>query len=78
MPRKLLILAVAGAFGIHMPRALSDVLTGEKKAEQCMICHSVDNSHGAPLLDWLPARYLFKQFELYKSGKRFGPLMKSS
>ena len=75
MPKKVLILAVAVAFGVHMPRALADVLAGEKKAEQCVLCHSVDNSHAAPLLDGLPARYLLKQFELYKSGKRFGPIM---
>jgi cytochrome c553 len=75
MPKKLLILAVAVAYGIHMSGALSDVLAREKKAEACAICHRVDNSHGAPLLDGLPAGYLLKQFELYKSGKRFGPVM---
>jgi cytochrome c553 len=72
---KVLILAVAVAYGIYMPRALAD--DAEKKAEPCMRCHSVDNTHGGPLLDGLPAGYLLKQFELYKSGKRFGPIMQS-
>lgn len=42
-----------------------------------MLCHSANNSHGAPLLDGLPERYLLRQFELYRSGKRFGPVMQS-
>jgi cytochrome c553 len=75
MPKKVLILAVALAYGFHMPTARSDTLAIEKKAESCMTCHRIDNSHGAPLLDGLPAGYLLKQFELYKAGKRFGPVM---
>jgi cytochrome c553 len=75
MPKTFLIVAIAVALGVHMSRAQSDVLAVEKKAEQCVRCHSVDNSHGAPQLDGLPARYLLEQFELYKSGKRFGPVM---
>ena len=69
--KSLLILIVAVALGAHAPSARAD----ENKASQCVACHSVDNSHGAPLLDGLPTRYLINQFELYKSGKRFGPVM---
>jgi cytochrome c553 len=75
MRKKWPILAVAVALGLHMPGALADVPAGEKKAELCVLCHRVDNSHGAPLLDGLPVDYLLKQFELFKSGKRFGPAM---
>ena len=75
MLKKLTILAVAVALGVHMPGALADAPAGEKKAEPCVSCHSVDNSHGAPMLDGLPAGYLLRQFELFKSGKRFGPAM---
>lgn len=77
MLMRVLILAATMAYGIHMPSALSDDLAKEKKAESCVRCHSVDNAHGAPLLDGLPADYLLKQFELYKSGKRFGPIMQA-
>jgi cytochrome c553 len=75
MAVKVLILAVVVACGIHMPGALAD--DREKKAEPCMRCHIVDNAHGGPILDGLPEAYLLRQFELYKSGKRFGPIMQS-
>jgi cytochrome c553 len=75
MRKKWPTLVVAVALGIHMPGALADAAAGEKKAELCVLCHRVDNSHGAPLLDGLAAGYLLKQFELFKSGRRFGPAM---
>jgi len=75
MSMKALILAVGVAYGIHVPNALSDDLA--KKAESCVRCHSVDNAHGGPQLDGLPADYLLRQFESYKSGKRFGPIMQA-
>ncbi|HEY0832307.1 MAG TPA: hypothetical protein VGE72_00240 [Azospirillum sp.] len=71
------ILAAAVSLGVHMPSALADASAGEKKAEPCVLCHRVDNSHGAPMLDGLPASYLLKQFESFKSGKRFGPIMQT-
>ncbi|MDF3075550.1 MAG: cytochrome c [Alphaproteobacteria bacterium] len=74
---KILILAAALAYGFCVPAAFSQALPGEQKAEQCMRCHSVDNAHGGPLLDGLPAGYLLQQFEAYKSGQRFGPIMQS-
>jgi cytochrome c553 len=69
---------VAAAIGLGVPVALADAPAGEKKAELCVLCHRVDNSHGAPILDGLPGSYLLKQFELYKSGKRFGPAMQTN
>jgi cytochrome c553 len=77
MPKKVLILAVTLAYGVYPPTAHADPLEGEKKAASCVFCHKVDNSNGAPLLDGLPPNYLVKQFELYKTGKRFGPIMQS-
>jgi cytochrome c553 len=71
-----LSLAVAIAPGV--PVASADAPAGEKKAELCVLCHRPDNSHAAPVLDGLPAGYLLKQFELYKSGKRFGPAMQTN
>ena len=71
-------LAVTVALGIHVPAALADAPAGEKKVELCVLCHRVDNSHGAPLLDGLATSYLLKQFELFKSGKRFGPAMQTN
>jgi cytochrome c553 len=72
MPRQLILILIAAlALGAHVPGALAD----EDKAGQCVACHRVDNSHGAPLLDGLPASYLLKQFAFYQSGKRFGPVM---
>jgi len=75
MRKKWPTLAAAVALGINVPGALADAPAGEKKAELCVLCHRVDNSHGAPLLDGLAAGYLLKQFEWFKSGKRFGPAM---
>lgn len=60
------------------PAALADAPAGEKKAELCVLCHRPDNTHAAPLLDGLPVNYLLKQFEFYKSGKRFGPAMQTN
>jgi cytochrome c553 len=72
MPRQVILILIAAlALGSHLPGALADA----DKASQCVACHRVDNSHGAPLLDGLPASYLIKQFAFYKSGKRFGPVM---
>lgn len=76
MSRKLLALATAVAFS--GPVALADTSAGEKKAELCMFCHRQDNSHAAPILDGLPTKYLLRQFEFYKSGKRFGPAMQTN
>jgi cytochrome c553 len=70
------ILAVAAVLG--GPAALAQVPPGEKKAELCVLCHRVDNPHGAPSLDGLPVSYLLRQFEFYKSGKRFGPAMQTN
>ncbi|TFV29307.1 hypothetical protein E4K66_38585 [Bradyrhizobium frederickii] len=78
MSKKSLILALVAALAAHATGALADVSAGEKKAELCVNCHRVDNSHSAPLLDGLPAAYLLKQFALYISGKRFGPAMQSN
>jgi cytochrome c553 len=69
---------VAAALALGMSVALADPLAGEKKAELCVLCHRVDNTHAAPVLDGLPANYLFEQFEYYKSGKRFGPAMQTN
>ena len=69
-------LAVAIVLGV--PVASADAPAGEKKAELCVLCHRPDNPHTAPVLDGLPAGYLLKQFELYKSGKRFGPAMQTN
>jgi cytochrome c553 len=63
---------------LGVPLALADAPAGEKKAELCMLCHRPDNTHAAPLLDGLPVNYLLRQFELYKSGKRFGPAMQTN
>jgi cytochrome c553 len=71
-------LAVSVMLGIQIPEALADAPAGEKKAELCVLCHRADNSHGAPLLDGLASGYLLKQFELFKSGKRFGPAMQTN
>jgi cytochrome c553 len=68
----------AAAIGLGVRVALADAPAGEKKAELCVLCHRVDNSHGAPILDGLPVSYLLKQFEFYKSGKRFGPAMQTN
>lgn len=78
MLKKLPILAAAIVLGAHMSGAHADASAGETKAEPCVLCHRVDNSHGAPLLDGLPTGYLLKQFELFKSGKRFGPVMQAN
>jgi cytochrome c553 len=58
--------------------ALADAPAGEKKAALCVLCHRPENTHAAPLLDGLPVNYLLKQFEVYKSGKRFGPAMQTN
>jgi cytochrome c553 len=63
---------------LGVPIALADAPAGEKKAALCVLCHRTDNTHAAPLLDGLPVNYLLKQFELYKSGKRFGPAMQTN
>jgi cytochrome c553 len=73
-----LSLAVAIALGLGTPVASADAPPGEKKAELCVLCHRPDNTHTAPVLDGLPAGYLLKQFEFYKSGKRFGPAMQTN
>jgi cytochrome c553 len=67
--------SLAAVIILGVPVALADAPAGEKKAELCMLCHRPDNTHAAPLLDGLPVNYLLRQFELYKSGKRFGPAM---
>lgn len=74
--QKLTLLAAVMALGV--PVALADAPAGEKKAELCVLCHRPDNTHAAPLLDGLPVNYLLRQFELYKSGKRFGPAMQTN
>jgi cytochrome c553 len=71
-------LSLAATIALDVPVASADAAAGEKKAELCVLCHRPDNSHAAPVLDGLPARYLFRQFELYKSGKRFGPAMQTN
>jgi cytochrome c553 len=70
--------ALAAVMALGVPVALADAPAGEKKAELCMLCHRPDNTHAAPLLDGLPVNYLLRQFELYKSGKRFGPAMQTN
>ncbi|WP_377829398.1 c-type cytochrome [Bradyrhizobium lupini] len=69
---------LAATIGLGVPVAFADAPAGEKKAELCVSCHRVDNSHGAPILDGLPVGYLLKQFEFFKSGKRFGPAMQTN
>ena len=69
MPRKLL--ALVAAIALCGPVARADPSAGEKKAELCVLCHRQDNTHAAPILDGLPISYLLRQFEFYKSGKRF-------
>jgi cytochrome c553 len=69
---------LVAVMALAVPVALADAPAGEKKAELCVLCHRPDNTHAAPLLDGLPANYLLKQFELYKSGKRFGPAMQTN
>lgn len=69
---------LAGVMALGMPVALADAPAGGKKAELCVLCHRPDNTHAAPSLDGLPVNYLLKQFELYKSGKRFGPAMQTN
>jgi cytochrome c553 len=69
---------LAATIGLGVPVALADLPAGEKKAELCVSCHRVDNSHGAPILDGLPVTYLLRQFEFFKSGKRFGPAMQTN
>lgn len=69
---------LAATMGFWVPVALADAAAGEKKAELCLSCHRIDNSHGAPILDGLPVSYLLRQFEFFKSGKRFGPAMQTN
>ena len=71
-------LSFAVAIALGAPVASADAPAGEKKAELCVLCHRPNNSHAAPVLDGLPAGYLLKQFEFYKSGKRFGPAMQTN
>lgn len=71
-------LSLAATTALGGPVASAEAAAGEKKAELCVLCHRPDNSHAAPVLDGLPAGYLFRQFELYKSGKRFGPAMQTN
>lgn len=75
MQRSTLIVAV---MALGVPVALAGAPAGAKKAELCVLYHRPDNTHAAPILDGLPVNYLLRRFELYKSGKRFGPAMQTN
>ena len=58
--------------------AWADARAGEKKAQLCLLCHRVDATVGAPMLEQQPAKYLVMQTNAFKSGKRTDPVMRAN
>lgn len=68
------------AIGMTVPfsDAWADARAGEKKAQLCLLCHRVDATVGAPMLEQQPTKYLVVQTNAFKSGKRTDPSMRTN
>jgi cytochrome c553 len=58
--------------------ACADPKRGEKAAQLCLLCHRAESAVPAPLLEGQPARYIVRQIEAYRSGKRTEPSMRAN
>jgi cytochrome c553 len=61
--------------------AFADRVSGEEKAESCLLCHGAfakEGKHYVPILDGQPPAYLMAQLTAYKTGKRTETAMKTS
>ena len=69
---------VFGVLLLLMAPACADPKRGEKAAQLCLLCHRVGSAVPAPPLEGQPARYLVRQIEAYRSGKRTEPSMRAN
>ncbi len=71
------LLSVSSAFaGVVMPKG--DATAGQAMAGQCAACHGADGNSAAPNFPKLAgqnAKYIYKQLQDMKSGRRVNPMM---
>jgi cytochrome c553 len=73
-PRRCLVVVLMALVG----PANADARRGEKPAQLCLLCHRPDSAVPAPLLEAQPARYLVRQIDAYRAGKRSEPGMRAN
>jgi len=78
MKKFVLSVALVSCLGSAPLLGAGDAVVGKAKAAVCTGCHGVDGNSLAPTFPKLAgqhARYLYKQLQDYKSGKRTNPSM---